>query len=53
MTIEIWNQQSNVPVVRKNVRSTYTKGPLFCVMMEDGKVEKYPVMHLFRVVEIQ
>jgi hypothetical protein len=39
------------PVVRENVRNTYQKGDLYCLMLADGSVEKYPLIHLFRAVE--
>lgn len=39
------------PVEIKAVTNTYQKGDLFCVMEESGKVQKFPIVHLFRVVE--
>jgi hypothetical protein len=39
------------PIIRNNVINTYTKDGLFCLMGDDGTVEKYPVLHLFRVTE--
>lgn len=48
--IEVWLYQTSEPIIHE-VTSTYTKGPLFCASCLDGKVVKYPVCHLFRVVE--
>ena len=35
----------------ENVRNTYQKGSLFCVMLDDGTVHKFPINHIFRVTE--
>jgi hypothetical protein len=51
MKIEVHLLHQSQPVVIENVRNTYTKGPLFCVMRTDGTVDKFPVVHLFRVRE--
>lgn len=34
-----------------NVKNTYTKSGLFCVYLSDGKVHKYPMVNIFRIVE--
>lgn len=38
-------------VSRSDVVNTYTKDGLFCVLRLSGVVEKYPLLHLFRVTE--
>ena len=48
--VEVWLDKTSEPIVHE-AKSTYTKGPLFCVYCVDEKVHKYPVMRLFRVVE--
>ena len=48
--VEVWLDETSEPIVHV-AKSTYTKGPMFCVYCEDGKVHKYPVQRLFRVVE--
>lgn len=48
--VEVWLYETSEPLVH-NAKSTYTKGPLYCVYCEDGNVVKYPVMHIFRVIE--
>ena len=53
MKIEIWFQQSNVPITYE-ARATYQKGDMFCIGYEDGeekRVDKYPVWNIFRVRE--
>ena len=51
MNVEVHLLHQSQPVVRENIRNTYTKDGLFCLMFMSGKVEKYPVQHIFRVVE--
>jgi hypothetical protein len=48
--VEVWLYETSEPLVF-NAKSTYTKGPLYCVYCEDGNVVKFPVIHIFRVVE--
>jgi hypothetical protein len=48
--VEVWLYETSEPLVY-NAKSTYTKGPLYCVYCEDGNVIKFPVMHIFRIVE--
>lgn len=40
------------PMLLENVKNTYQKGDLFCVLLEDGVTAyKYPLMHIFRIIE--
>ncbi len=48
--IEVWLDETSEPLVHE-AKSTYTKGPMFCVYCTNEKVYKYPVMRIFRVVE--
>jgi hypothetical protein len=41
------------PIERASVANTYIKDGLFCVGFKSGLVEKYPVIHLFRVTEYE
>lgn len=50
-TVEIWLMETSEPIIKEGVKNTYTKGPLFCVMMADGGVFKFPVEHIFFVYE--
>ena len=49
--VEIWLDETSEPIIHERAKSTYTKGPLYCVYCENGVVHKYPVMRLFRAVE--
>lgn len=51
MIVHVHLLHQSRPVVCEDVRNTYTKGPMFCVMYNDFAVDKFPVEHLFRVRE--
>lgn len=51
MKVEVHLYQQAQPVIIEQVKNTYTKGPLYCVMQEDGTVYKFPVEHVFRIKE--
>jgi hypothetical protein len=54
MKIEIQRNETSQPIIYEDALNAYTKGPLYCVMfVKDGKrmTHKYPVDHLFRVIE--
>lgn len=34
-----------------NAQNTYQKGDMFCVLLEDGSVKKYPLANIFEVHE--
>ena len=49
--VEVWLYKSSEPLVFSAI-STYQKGDMFCVYDAiDHKVRKFPIMHIFRVVE--
>jgi hypothetical protein len=48
--VEVWLMETSEPIPHEAI-VTYTKGPLFCVYEADEKVTKYPIDHIFRVVE--
>ena len=48
--VEVWLYETSEPLVHE-AKSTYTKGPLYCVYCTDGNVVKYPVQNIFRVFE--
>ena len=50
LTVEIWLDETSQPIILAAL-NTYTRGPLFCVYTVSGRVHKFPVAHLFRVVE--
>jgi hypothetical protein len=49
VTVALLHQSKPVEII--DVRNTYQKGDLFCVMTGDGKVQKFPIVHVFRIVE--
>ncbi len=54
MKIEIQRNESSQPLVYENVINAYTKGNMYCVLIEkDGQriTHKYPLCSIFRVIE--
>lgn len=49
VTVHLLHQSSPVEIL--DVRNTYTKGMLYCVMEFNGTVSKFPIDHIFRVKE--
>lgn len=41
------------PIRRNNVINTYTKDGLYCVLMSDGIVKKYPLCGIFEITEFK
>lgn len=50
MTINIWLLETSQPIVHYNIKNSYTKGGLYCVLSGD-LVYKYPMMNIFRIAE--
>lgn len=48
--IHLYSQSQFIELI--NVRNTYQKGDLFCVQRVDGEVNKFPIVHIFRIVEL-
>lgn len=58
MRVEVHLLSQSQSIVRDDVVNTYTKDGLFCVQRAEpredtasGRVEKYPLCNIFRVVE--
>jgi hypothetical protein len=49
--VEIHNLDQGRPIIRTDAVNTYVKAGLFCLYRADGRVEKYPIHHIFRIVE--
>lgn len=49
--VEIHLYTQALPVVIEGVLNAYTKGPLYCVARADGKFDKFPIRHIFRIRE--
>lgn len=43
--------EQSEPIEIKDVRNTYQKGDLFCVLKHDGVVDKFPLRSIFRIRE--
>jgi hypothetical protein len=48
--VEVWLYETSEPIIHEAI-NTYTKGPLYCVYAIDNSVYKYPLVHIFRIVE--
>lgn len=51
MTVTIHLYTQSQPIIHEFVVNTYQKGDLFCVLLDDGEVQKFPLQHVFRIVE--
>ena len=51
MLVKVHLLHQSKPVEIDNVRNTYQKGDFFCVMIDGESVQKFPIQHIFRVVE--
>ena len=51
MTVEVHLLSQSRPVIVRNAKNTYTKDTLFCVLQDNGQVQKFPVCHIFRITE--
>lgn len=51
MIVEVHTLLQSQPVVIERVLNAYQKGSLYCVMAMDGSVSKFPIEHVFRIVE--
>ena len=49
VTVHLYSQSE--PIELTGVLNTYEKGKMFCVMLPNDEVHKFPVEHIFRVVE--
>lgn len=49
--VEVHLKHQSKAVVCENVRNTYQKGDLFCVMYVTGMVDKFPIADVFRIRE--
>lgn len=49
VTVHLYSQSQ--PVIIDRVRNTYQKGDLYCIMQVTGQVTKFPLQHIFRIVE--
>lgn len=51
MEVQVHLYSQSKPIEHIKVRNTYTKDGLFCIMYENGVVDKYPLDKIFRIKE--
>ena len=53
MRIEIHLLSQSKPIVYEfiDVKNAYTKDGMYCILKQDGFVDKYPMVNIFRVRE--
>lgn len=49
ITVHLYSQSQ--PCVLNDVVNAYTKDCLYCVKQKSGDVTKFPVLHVFRIIE--
>ena len=49
MQIRIRLHDCSEAITYMNITTTYTKGPLFCILYNDGRVQKIPLINIFDV----
>lgn len=40
-----------IPIIYTNVHSTYQKGDLFCIMLHNNEVHKFPIEHIYKIID--
>ena len=50
MRISVHLLSQSLPIERDGVTNAYVKAGMYCLMLPD-RVEKYPLVNIFRVVE--
>ena len=51
LSVDIQLQINSQPIKYTNVIDIYQKGSLLCLYLEGGIVHKYPIDHIFRIVQ--
>ena len=54
MKIEVHRNETSQPIVYEHAVNAYTKGSMYCVLINNGEaklVHKYPLYSIFRIVE--
>ncbi len=49
--VKVWVHSSSSPICLENIHATYQKGDMFCIQFATGRIEKYPMINIFRVIE--
>lgn len=53
MLIHVHMINQALPTKRGNVVNAYTKDNLYCLLLDDGNVKKYPLCNIFEIVEFK
>lgn len=51
MKISIHLLSQSQPIIRHGIKNAYTKDGLYCILINDDTVEKYPLVNIFRILE--
>ena len=51
MKVLIHLKEQSKPIKRKGVINAYTKGGLYCLLMKNGQVKKYPLSEIHEITE--
>lgn len=51
MNVEVHLYSQSQPIILVNVRNAYVKDGLYCVMFQDRTAHKFPLQHIFRIIE--
>lgn len=51
MQVEVHLLSQSKPIVYNNVKNAYTKDGLYCIYKEEGFVDKFPLVNIFRITE--
>ena len=51
MNIKLQLHNLSQPIEYNNVKSSYEKGSMYCLQLENDQVHKYPISTIFRIIE--
>ncbi|MFA6604201.1 MAG: hypothetical protein WCT10_05215 [Patescibacteria group bacterium] len=51
MQVEIQMFWQSQPLLLANVQDTFQQGDLYCVKLFDGAIQKFPLQHIYRIIE--
>ena len=51
MRVEVHLVSQSKPILHEDAVNTYIKNGMYCLLLIDRKVYKYPMVNIFRVVE--
>ncbi len=53
MNVKVHLLSQSQPVEHYNVKNTYTKDGLYCLLIDKKEVVKYPLCNIFRIKELE